>query len=352
MRDPIGNLGGMAAEQLRDLLNEHDLFELLPAHGKVVTLDADLPMKHALDALASHSATCLPVWDSYQQRFVDVFTCTDLVDIVLYTHRALAAGAAAAAAGTAELRGAPRGEAQQAIERCQLRDLHGLKRSKPPGFVMASVDDSLYHGCAMLKQHRLECLPLGDTSSSTSLLHLLLPEQLLAFIVASPELQQAAPQLFASSLQDTVLPHCAPPRTAVRGLSLSDALAMLSERQLVQALPIVDEAGVLVDVLSSRDVRHLASHSHTDDLTTPIEQSLRSLPPSPVRLHTCSPTDSVGTAVQRLANADVGQLVCVDAAGAVCGVISSSDVLGVLVEPAQASAAPTLSADAPLPAVR
>ena len=67
------------------------MYELMPAHGKVVTLDADLPVKHALDALASHGATCLPVWDSYQQRFVDVFTCTDLVDIVLYTHRALAA---------------------------------------------------------------------------------------------------------------------------------------------------------------------------------------------------------------------------------------------------------------------
>ena len=62
--------------------------------ARVVTLDADLPVKHALDALASHGATCLPVWDSYQQRFVDVFTCTDLVDIVLFTHRALAASAA------------------------------------------------------------------------------------------------------------------------------------------------------------------------------------------------------------------------------------------------------------------
>ena len=298
------------------------------ARGRfVITLDADLPMKHAVDALASHSAMCLPVWDSYQQRFVDVFTCTDLVDIVLYTHRALAGSAAE------QPHGAPRGEAQQAIERCQLRDLHGLKRSKPTGFVMASVDDSLYHGCAMLRQYRLDCLPLGDTSSSTSLLHLLLPEQLLAFIVASPELQQAAPLLFAASLREVVLPHCAPPRTAGRALRLSDALAMLSERQLVQALPIVDETGALIDVLSSRDVRHLASHSHTDDLTTPIELSLRSLPPSPVRLHTCRPTDTVGSAIRRLANADVGQLVCVDSSGAVCGVISSSDLLSSLLEP-------------------
>ena len=83
----------MTAEQaVAQFLDARPMYELMPAHGKVVTLDADLPVKHALDALASHGATCLPVWDSYQQRFVDVFTCTDLVDVVLFTHRALAAG--------------------------------------------------------------------------------------------------------------------------------------------------------------------------------------------------------------------------------------------------------------------
>ena len=315
---------------LADELQKREMYELLPAHGKVVTLDADLPMKFALDALASHSATCLPVWDSYQQRFVDVFTCADLVDIVLFTHRALAASAAgadpAAAAAAAEPPPPPVGETLQAIERCQLRDLSGLKRSKPAGFVMASVDDSMYHGCVMLKQHGLECLPLGDTAASTSLLHLLLPEQLLAFIVASPDLQLSAPQLFSASLEQAVLPHCAPPCTIAQGTSLSEALVLLSERQL-RALPVVDTSNVLRDVLSSRDVRHLASHSHMDNLSTPIEESLRALPPMPVRLHTCTPADTVGSAIQRLANADVGQLVCVDGNGAVRGVISGGDLL-------------------------
>jgi hypothetical protein len=221
-------MAGAPAEppSFSQFLQEHELFELLPTHGKVVTLDADLPMKHALDALASHSASCLPVWDSYQQRFVDVFTCTDLVDIVLFTHRTLAASAAATSGAGAV---GQRGEAQQAIERCQLRDLHGLKRSKPSGFVMASVDDSMYHGCLMLKQHQLECLPLGDAACSSSLLHLLLPEQVLAFVTASPDFRNGAPHLFGASLAQAVLPHCAALRTISRGASLADALMLLSE---------------------------------------------------------------------------------------------------------------------------
>jgi len=320
------------ASHAAQLLKEHELFELLPAHGKVVTLDADLPMKHALDALSSHSATCLPVWDSFQQRFVDVFTCTDLVDIVLFTHRALAASGGAAM--TDEPRSAPtRGDAQQAIERCQLRDLHGLSRSKHSGFVMASVDDSMYHGCLMLKQHGLECLPLGDTSCSTALLHVLLPEQILAFIATSPAFREEGTmnpsQLFAAPLSQTALPHCPPPTTVPQGTSLSESLALLSERRLY-ALPIVSQDGRLHDILSCRDVRHLASTSQTDDLTTRVEECLGSLPPTPVRLHTCSPSDTLASAIERLANIEVAQLVCIDERGAVLAVLSSAEILTCL----------------------
>ena len=122
----------------------------------------------------------------------------------------------------------------------------------------------------------------------------------------------------------------------MQGTSLSEALQLLSERQL-RALPVVDSSGALVDVISARDVRHLASHSQTDDLTTRVEDSLRSLPPHPDRLHTCTPADTLGSAIQRLANADVGQLVCVDSNGAVCGVIASADILTCFLEPPAAA---------------
>ena len=323
------------------LLKEHELFELLPQHGKVVTLDADLPMKHALDALSSHSATCLPVWDSFQQRFVDVFTCTDLVDIVLFTHRALAASNSSSVMTDSEPRNnAPtRGDAQQAIERCQLRDLHGLSRSKHSGFVMASVDDSMYHGCLMLKQHGLECLPLGDTSSSTALLHVLLPEQILAFIASSAAFREEGTmnpsQLFAAPLSQTALPHCPPPTTVPQGTSLSDSLVLLSERRL-HALPIVTQDGRLHDILSCRDVRHLATTSQTDDLTTRVEECLNSLPSTPARVHTCSPSDTLASAIERLANIEVAQLVCIDERGGVLAVLSSAEILTcLLAQPGQ-----------------
>jgi len=319
------------------LLEQHELFELLPTHGKVVTLDADLPMKHALAALASHSAMCLPVWDSAQQRFVDVFSCTDLVDILLFSHRALAPSSAVAAGAASHVvapgaAGSVSGDAQQKLERCQLRDLHGLKRSQPGGFVVASVDDSMYLGCLMLKQHRLECLPLGDAACSSSVLHLLLPEQVLAFLVSSNEFRKDHATLFAATLAEAVLPHCLPLRTVHRDATLADALSLLSAERLL-AIPVVEPSGALQDVVSCRDVRLLASLTQTSDLSMRLEDSLRSLPPSPLRLHSCQPSDSLASAITRLANADVAQLVCVDDQRGVCGVITASTVLSALLPP-------------------
>ena len=201
----------MPLAQLAALLRDITCYELMPTHGKLVTLDADLPMKHALSAMAQHNITCLPVWDSMQQRLVDVFTCSDLVDVVLFTHRALSV--AQGAAGTSQAPAA--GAAQEQIDACQLRDLHGLKRSKAAGFEMASVDDSLYNACVLLHRHGLECLPLGETAASTSLLHVLLPEQLLAYIASSPDLQDSAPEIFGATIEQAVLPRCAEP-AAVR----------------------------------------------------------------------------------------------------------------------------------------
>jgi len=308
-------------------LKAHELFELLPAHGKVVTLDADLPMKYALEALSNHGATCLPVWDSFQQRFVDIFTCTDLVDVVLFTHRALSAapGSTMMDAEQSSLQG----DAQEAIGQCQLRDLHGLSRSRHPGFVMASIDDSIYHGCLMLKQHGLECLPLGDTSCPTALLHVLLPEQVLAFIATSSVFREESSQMFAATLAQTALPHCPAPTTVPRSATLAESLALLSQLHL-HAIPVVDEQGMLVDILSARDLRHLASTSQTDDLTRRVGDCLATLPSPSVRLHTCTPNDPLSLSIQRLAIAEVSQLVCVDEQSGIVAIVSSAEILKCL----------------------
>lgn len=98
-------------------------------------------------------------------------------------------------------------------------------------------------------------------------------------MTASPDFRQGAPHLFGATLAQAVLPHCSALRTVSRGASLADALLLLSEG-LLHALPVLDDGGALVDVISCRDVRHLASQSQTGDLTLTVEESLRTLTPA------------------------------------------------------------------------
>ena len=67
--------------------------------------------------------------------------------------------------------------------------------------------------------------------------HLRPPEQVLAFVTASPDFRNGAPHLFGASLAQAVLPHCAALRTISRGASLADALMLLSEGRY-ESLPI------------------------------------------------------------------------------------------------------------------
>jgi len=92
---------------------------------------------------------------------------------------------------------------------------------------------------------------------------------------------------------------------------------------------VLDASGALFDVLSSRDVRQLASNPATD-LAIPLEEALRSLPPKDSRVQTCAVSDTVATAITRLADPEAAQLVCLNDAGAVCAVVTASAVLAAL----------------------
>jgi 5'-AMP-activated protein kinase regulatory gamma subunit len=308
-------------DALAQLLSQHELFELLPPHAKIVALDADLPMHHSLLALAQHHADGLPIWDSALQRFVDIFSTMDLVAVLHYSHATkLGASAAHQTSPVA------------AIERAHLRDLHGLKRSKPAtGFAKASIEDSIYHGALQLNQHRLECLPIGEANSASSLLHLLHPEQVLAFLASLPKFRTVCPTLLGLPLDAVVLPHCRPLHTLAVTASLADALALLSG-ECLWALPLVDANGALVDVISCRDARQLAVHGSLADMgAARLDECLLALPPTPPRLQSCAAADTVEHIITRLASSQVAQVVVLDEGGAVAAVVTASDVLCSLV---------------------
>ena len=63
----------------------------------------------------------------------------------------------------------------------------------------------------------------------------------------------AAPQLFSATLEQAVLPHCAPPCTIVQGTSLSEALVLLSWRLARTDLGVRRRARADVEITLKRD---------------------------------------------------------------------------------------------------
>jgi len=115
---------------------------------------------------------------------------------------------------------------------------------------MACVDDSLAHGASMLASHGLECLPVGDGACSSSLLHLLLPEQIVLFLATLPEFSAGYAGLLEQPVGQALLPLCRPLKTVHRNTSLIDALALLSAER-IDALPIVDDGAPPLPLLSA-----------------------------------------------------------------------------------------------------
>jgi CBS domain-containing protein len=114
------------------------------------------------------------------------------------------------------------------------------------------------------------------------------------------------------------------------GDSISDAVALLADSH-VSGVPVVDEAGHLVGVLSSSDILEaLAEHNDpaaresvfdetlVQDLMTPRPQSI-------------SPDATLRDAAQRLLYLEVHRLF-VERAGKLVGVVSTSDLVRAMAE--------------------
>ena len=123
----------------------------------------------------------------------------------------------------------------------------------------------------------------------------------------------------------------APPLTTTTDAGVDDALALLA-RHHVSSLPVVDAAGRLqgllheVDVIRGR-VPHAALAGGTPGPGAPPAVVGDVMAPVPARL---GPDTDLATAADLLGSSSVTSLPVVDDQGHVVGVVSRSDVVGVL----------------------
>ncbi|VDK86221.1 unnamed protein product [Dibothriocephalus latus] len=99
----------------------------------------------------------------------------------------------------------------------------------------------------------------------------------------------------------------------------------------VSALPVIDEAGCMVDIYAKFDVINLAATRTYHNLEIPVIEALQYRREKFLGVATCFLDDTLSTIIDKIVDAGVHRLVVIDEGNHVLGIVSLSDILRFLI---------------------
>ncbi|KAF7705969.1 5'-AMP-activated protein kinase subunit gamma-1 [Silurus meridionalis] len=288
----------------------HTCYDLVPTSSKLVVFDTTLQVKKAFFALVANGVRAAPLWDTRQQSFVGMLTITDFIRILHRYYKS-------PLVQIYELE-------EHKIE--TWRELYLQETFRP--LVNISPNASIYDAVYSLIKNKIHRLPVIDPVTG-NVLYILTHKRILKFL-----------QLFV----------CEMPKPAFMKKTLSElgigtydniafiqpdtpiikALSVFVDRR-VSALPVVDNAGKVVDIYSKFDVINLAAEKTYNNLDTSVTEALRHRSQYFEGVMKCGRHETLNTIVDRIVKAEVHRLVVVDENSKIEGIISLSDILQALV---------------------
>ncbi|TTE66792.1 5'-AMP-activated protein kinase subunit gamma-1 [Bagarius yarrelli] len=195
--------------------------------------------------------------------------------------------------------------------------------------ISISPEASLFDAVYSLLKHKIHRLPVIDPETG-NVLHILTHKRILKFLyifrdtIPRPHfLQRKIAEAGVGTFRDIA--------TIQQTATVYDALSLFVERR-VSALPVVDEKGKVVALYSRFDVINLAAQKTYNNLSMSMMQALRRRRCFVEGVIKCYPDETLETAVDRIAQAEVHRLVLVDRGDdTVRGIISLSDLLQAMI---------------------
>ncbi|KAF7689738.1 5'-AMP-activated protein kinase subunit gamma-1 isoform X2 [Silurus meridionalis] len=299
------------AEAYLDFMKKHCCYDAIPTSCKLVVFDTALQVKKAFFALVANSLRAALLWDSKLQRFVGMLTITDFINILHRYYKS------------------------PMVQIYELED-HKIQTWRDvylqyyhQSLISISPDASLFDAVYSLLKHKIHRLPVIDPESG-NVLHILTHKRILKFLyifratIPKPRfLQRKIEEAGVGTFRDIA--------TVQETASVYDALSTFVERR-VSALPVVDENGKVVALYSRFDVINLAAQKTYNNLSMSMKEALRRRRCFIEGVIKCYPDETLETAVDRIADAEVHRLVLVDRQdNKVRGIISLSDLLQAMI---------------------
>ncbi|XP_060052821.1 5'-AMP-activated protein kinase subunit gamma-2 isoform X2 [Erinaceus europaeus] len=316
-------------------MRSHRCYDIVPTSSKLVVFDTSLQVKKAFFALVANGVRAAPLWESKKQSFVGMLTITDFINILHRYYKS-------PMVQIYELE-------EHKIE--TWRELYLQETFKP--LVNISPDASLFDAVNSLIKNKIHRLPVIDPVSGNAL-YILTHKRILKFLQLFLDMAQIPAAVSLSVDMELLEKHhhqmSDMPKPAFMKQSLGElgigtyrdiayihpdtpiikALSVFVERR-VSALPVVDEAGKVVDIYSKFDVINLAAEKTYNNLDVTVTQALRHRSQYFEGVVKCSTTDLLETIVDRIVRAEVHRLVVVDEDDSIVGIISLSDILQALI---------------------
>lgn len=294
----------------RVFLRHHTCYDLIPLSAKLIVFDVTLNVKKGFFALVYNGVRVAILWDSDIQSHVGMLTITDFIRILHKYYKS-------PSTPIEELEDHPIKTWREQTPAC----------SRPLVFI--TPEKTLLDAAKMLLEHEVHRLPVIDSICGNPL-HILTHKRVLKYLHFNMS-QLPQPSFMTKSLRDLHLGTMENVLCVEGNWQLHRVLQLFIERR-VSALPVVDEAGCLVDIYAKFDVINLAATRTYQNLEISVYDALNYRRGNFQGVASCLLSDTLEDIIDRIVDAGVHRLVVVDEGLHVLGIVSLSDILRFLID--------------------
>nr|XP_021184010.2 LOW QUALITY PROTEIN: uncharacterized protein LOC110371898 [Helicoverpa armigera] len=299
------SIGGR--DKTRLLLNffkYHKCYEILPKSAKVIIFDTQFLVRKTFPTLISHGIRSAPLWDANKKLLVGMITVTDFIRILLYLDK--------------------ENLQVEDLERHTLHTWRKLLRSTRKALCSAGPDQSLHDAINLLHKNRVHRLLIIDPFTG-DVLYILSHKRILRFLFVYlnefPELT-----FFHKTLTELKIGTYENIVSVTDETTIKTAFQLLLEKD-VSALPILDDAGTLIDVYAKYEVLNLVSEKLYSNLSLTISEVRNKKKDWEEKLQKCRSSITLYEALEVIVRTESHRLLLVNKEDKLVGIVSLSDIL-------------------------
>eukprot|EP00026_Physarum_polycephalum_P009467 Phypoly_transcript_09592.p1 GENE.Phypoly_transcript_09592~~Phypoly_transcript_09592.p1 ORF type:complete len:336 (+),score=50.52 Phypoly_transcript_09592:75-1082(+) len=312
----------MSAPAVRELLNAKlDTLPTILRENKVITVDKNASLQHALELLAQHDIRSLPVVDTANDN--KLLGVVDMVDIVTFVVRF--------AEECLSLPAAKRNFewfTQQLEQSGQtISHIAGLSHKNP--YIPVQPGTSIFDIIQIMVSCGVQRVPV--INAQNHLEHFVTQSAFVEFFAKNIEVFGAFAECTLAELGfKPKKVHCVKENSAA-----IESFKLMSTHRIT-GVPIVDVEGEIITNISSKEMRHMLTDPHFfDKLQLPAEKFVSDIK-SKTFLHNsdtmypkicCHFSDKFGAVLQKLAATKIHRIYVVDQHSHPIGVISLDDIV-------------------------